>query len=43
MQAQVETLDLELEVNSDATTDSAVELKELELALVGGGAGDVYF
>jgi hypothetical protein len=42
-QTQVETFDADVETSPETGSDSMTELQDLELALVGGGAGDVYF
>jgi hypothetical protein len=43
IKAQVETLEVELEVKTKSLNDVLTELNDLELTLVGGGAGDVNF
>jgi hypothetical protein len=43
IKAQMETLEFEAKVKAKPVSDVLAELNDLELALVGGGAGDVNF
>jgi hypothetical protein len=43
IKAQIDFVEAKPEVVAKPTYDAVIELNELELAMVGGGGGDVHF